>query len=135
MNKLQSLAILVVLMLAACTGVTPEWKAALAAQSYYECLAKGDAVRFMEGKAGIGGQPASYCEQLLKAVEEYHAVIQQKHGGLAGIRISDNTTLLADTMHAASVVNAFLILCYRDSTQEEIVVPMVQDGEGEWRMK
>ena len=124
-----------VAVLCACSGVTPEWQAATEAQKYYEYLAAGDAVRFLEGKAGSSELPAAYGNQLLKAVEQYQEDIKQKHGGILSVRISENSGTPADTAHAASVVKAFLILCYADSTQEEIVVPMVQVDEGEWRMK
>ena len=95
----------------------------------------GDAVRFLEGKAGSSQLPAAYGEQLLKAIEQYQEEIKQKHGGILSVRISDNSVNPDDTTHADSLVNAFLILCYADSTQEEILVPMVQVSEGEWRMK
>lgn len=131
---LKSFSVLTVALLLACSGVTREWQAATAAQKYYELLSKGDAIRFMEGKAGVENLPADYCEQLLKAIENYHKDIQEKHGGLNDVRISDNTSLLADTTHVEQEVKAFLILCYGDSTQEEIVVPMVE-VDGEWRMK
>ena len=120
--------------LCACSDTKPEWQAALAAQKYYTFLAEGSATRFLEGKAGIDSLPDDYCEQLLKAVEQYHAEIQQKHGGLRQILISDNTLSGSDTLGTLPYVKAFLILCYNDTTQEEIVVPMVQEN-GTWRMK
>ena len=110
-------------------------RVATEAQKYYEYLAAGDAVRFLEGKAGSSQLPAAYGEQLLKAIEQYQEEIKQKHGGILSVRISDNSVNPDDTTHADSLVNAFLILCYADSTQEEILVPMVQVSEGEWRMK
>ena len=124
-----------VAVLCACSGVSREWQAATEAQKYYEYLAAGDAVRFLEGKAGSSQLPAAYGEQLLKAIEQYLEEIKQKHGGILSVRISDNSVNPDDTTHADSLVNAFLILCYADSTQEEILVPMVQVSEGEWRMK
>lgn len=128
------LLVLTATLVLSCSGDSREWQAATAAQAYYEQLAQGNAVRFLEGKAGVEQLPADYCEQLLKAVEQYHEDMQEKHGGLSHVRISDNTLLLADTAKVQPVVKAFLILCYSDSTQEEIVVPMVEAG-GEWRMK
>ena len=124
-----------VAVLCACSGVSQEWQAATEAQKYYEYLAAGDAVRFLEGKAGSSQLPAAYGEQLLKAIEQYQEEIKQKHGGILSVSISDNSVNPDDTTHADSLVNAFLILCYADSTQEEILVPMVQVSEGEWRMK
>jgi len=129
----KSFPVLTVALLLACSGVTREWEAATAAQKYYELLSKGDAVRFMEGKAGVDSLPADYCEQLLKAVEQYQSEIQQKHSGLREVRISDNGGQ-ADTLQNHPYVKAFLILCYGDSTEEEVVVPMIEE-HGTWRMK
>ena len=133
-----------VLSVVACAGETAEWQAATQARQYYESLAEGDAVRFLEGKAGIEHQPADYGEQLLKAVEQYRDERERKHGGIRSVRISDNTLQGAvqkgrgkdcDCRQADGTVKAFLILCYGDSTQEEILVPMVEVKDGEWRMK
>ena len=118
----------------ACSGVSREWQAATAAQQYYNYLAEGDAVRFLEGKIGIDSLPADYCEQLLKAIEQYRDDMQQKHNGLVSVLISDNTDQKADTTQANAEVMAYLILCFGDSTREEIVVPMVE-ADGQWRMK
>ena len=40
----------------------------------------------------------------------------------------------ARTDSVAGYTQAFLILCFADSTQEEVVVPMVEHA-GRWRMK
>jgi hypothetical protein len=45
------------------------------------------------------------------------------------VRVSNAKT---DTIQ--KYTNVFLVLCYGDSTNEEIVVPMVE-REGRWRMK
>ena len=126
-----------IVLLAACSGVTPEWKAASEAQKYYSCLAEDNATGFLEGKAGIDSLPDDYCEQLLEAVKQYQADVKTKHGGLSNVRIADSHyqdggEVLCDT--ALGLTYAFLILCYGDSTQEEITVPMVA-VDGRWLMK
>ncbi|MBQ2208508.1 MAG: hypothetical protein II404_00910 [Prevotella sp.] len=118
----------------ACSGDSRERQAAIAAQQYFNHLTEGDAVRFLEGKIGIDSLPADYCEQLLKAIEQYRDDMQQKHGGLVNVLISDNTDQKSDTAKANPEVLAYLILCFGDSTQEEIVVPMVE-ADGQWLMK
>lgn len=127
------LFLLSVILLTACSDVTREWKAATAAQKYYEQLAKGDTGLFLQGKAGVNSLPAGYRQQLLKAIQQYQTDMQQKHGGLHGVRISDNLPE-ADTLLGQPFVKTFLVLCYNDSTEEEIVVPMVEENE-DWRMK
>lgn len=125
------------LLLCACSGVTEEWQAASAAKDYYDCLKDGNAVGFLEGKAAIDSLPADYCEQLLKAVELYQSDLQQKHGGLREVRISEEHYLNDQESFRDSVLHltyAYLILCFGDSTQEEITVPMVKQDD-DWRMK
>jgi hypothetical protein len=96
---------------------------------------------------------------LVEAVELYLSDMQEKHGGLREVRISDNVGR-CDTLPApltpgkttaalppqtsgkttaasqsrTPIVYAFLLLCYGDSTQEEIAVPMVEQG-GLWLMR
>ena len=135
--RLRLLPVLAVLLMAACSSISPELQAATQAQSYYQALAKGDAISFLEGKAGIENQPGNYCEQLLKAVEQYHDEIEKKHGGLNAIKVSDNMGQKAsnlDTLNNKPYIETCLILCYSDSTEEEIIVPMVE-VDGEWKMK
>lgn len=122
------------LMLSGCSK-RPEQEAALEAQRYYSYLAEGDAVRFLQGKAGINQQDAAYSEQLLLAVRQHQDEIKEKHGGLRQVQVSNNTNPVIDTIQSVVSVDAFLLLCYGDSTQEEIVVPMVLTAEGRWQMK
>ena len=123
--------------LCACSDVSPEWKAASAAKDYYDCLKDGNAIGFLEGKVAIDSLPADYGEQMLKTVEQYQADLQQKHGGLREVRISEEHYSNTQESCRDSVLHltyAFLILCFGDSTQEEITVPMVEHN-GQWMMK
>ena len=119
--------------LVACSSSSPEEQAAESAKAYYDLLVEGDAVRFLENKLGVDTLPADYGEQLLAAVCQYQADIQKKHGGLREVRIADNPGQ-CDTLQGTPLVHAFLLLCYADSTQEEVTVPMVE-REGQWLMK
>ena len=121
----------------ACSSVTSEWQAANAAKNYYDCLKEGNTIGFLEGKAGIDTQPSGYGDQLLRAVKQYHADLQQKHGGLCEVRIVDERYLHDSSEFRDTILHftyAYLMLCYGDSTQEEIVVPMVEHN-GRWLMK
>ena len=126
MRSLLFLAVSVIL--AACSSTTPEEAAAESAKSYYELLIEDDAERFLERKAGIDTLSADYGEQLLEAVRQYQRDIKQKHGGLREVRIADNQSAFNTSQLST------LILCYADSTQEAIVVPMVE-RDGQWLMK
>ena len=124
-------ATLMLLFLFSCASTSPEQEAAEAAKTYYERLANGYAEGFLEGKANVDRLPTAYCEQLLTSVKQYQQDMQLKHGGLHEVRISPNVGKTDSTLH---LTYAFLMLCFGDSTQEEVVVPMVQ-ADGEWWMK
>lgn len=121
----------VCVVLIACSGVTPEWQAASAAKEYYDCLAEGYAEGYLEGKANIDSLPEDYGEQLLGSVKQYQVDMQAKHQGLRQVLISDNVGFQDTIQH---VIYAYLLLCYGDSTQEEVTVPMVEHN-GKWLMK
>ena len=110
---------------------TPEQQAAEAAQGYYQRLLEGYPDGFLAGKASYGDMPADYRKQLVKANEQYMEDMQQRHDGLRAVDISPNVGRIDSTLHVAY---AFLLLSYGDSTQEEVVVPMV-NVDGDWKMK
>ena len=112
-----------------CADVSPEEAALLAAKGYYTHLASGEYEQFLEGKAGSDSLPDDYREQLLVAYAQFAERQQREHGGIREVRA--NTASTDSLLH---YTNAFLLLCYGDSTEEEIVVPMVE-FEGRWRMK
>ncbi len=114
---------------AACSNPTLEEMASLAAKGYYDHLIRGEYEQFLEGKAGADSLPESYREQLLTSYKQFMAFQNKAHHGIHEVRISRAST---DT--AQHLTSVFLVLCYGDSVNEEIVVPMVQQDHG-WRMK
>ena len=122
-------AIVALLIVVACSGTTPEEMASLAAKGYYDHLIHGEYEQFLEGKNGADSLPDDYREQLLTSYRQFMAQQEHAHHGIREVRISRAST---DTLrHLTSV---FLVLCYGDSINEEIVVPMVEHDKG-WRMK
>lgn len=117
------------LLLSCSSPLSPEQQAALAAEGYYRHLLAGEYDQFLEGRAGADSLPDSYREQLLTGYRQFMAQQQEKHDGITAVSVSNVRTDSLD--HYTSV---FLLLCYGDSTQEEIVVPMVEHN-GSWRMK
>jgi hypothetical protein len=131
MKKLVTI-VFAVLMVMACSGsLTPEQQAAEAALSYYNRLLEGYPDGFMAGKADFDSLPSDYRRQLVGAAEQYVADMTAQHGGLASVAISENVGRTDTTLQ---LTYAFLMLSFRDSTQEEISVPMVL-RDGEWLMK
>ena len=118
------------LLLSCSSSLSPEQQAALAAEGYYRHLLAGEYEQFLQGRVGTDSLPGAYREQLLTGYLQFMAQQQDKHGGITAVSVSSVRT---DSLDAYTSV--FLLLCYGDSTQEEIVVPMVDAGDGRWRMK
>ena len=112
-----------------CAGLSPEEQAALAAKGYYTHLASGEYEQFLEGRVGAADLPDGYREQLLVACKQFMAWQQREHRGIREVQVGNTRT--DSVLH---YTNVFLVLCYGDSTREEIVVPMVQHN-GRWMMK
>lgn len=110
--------------------LSPEQQAAMAAEGYYRHLLAGEYEQFLEGRVGTDSLPEAYREQLLTGYRQFMAQQQEKHDGITAVSVSNVRT---DSLDAYTSV--FLLLCYGDSTQEEIIVPMVDTGDGRWRMR
>lgn len=128
MHKLAYL-VLLVLLVVACGSASREELASLAAKGYYEHLIRGEYDHFLEGRLMADSLPDDYRLQLL---DSYHQFITQQkklRGGINEVRISR-----AFTDSTQNYTSVLLMLCYADSTYEEVVVPMVERN-GRWRMK
>ena len=69
----------------------------------------------------------SYRSQMVDLVAQYAVREKERRGGLASVRA------LGDTV-SGDVASVFLEVLFRDSTREEIALPMVRCGE-EWKMQ
>ena len=121
--------ILAFLALCACSSPTPEEMASLAARGYYEHLLKGEFDKFLDGKAGSDSLPEAYREQLIAGFKQFLSQQNNLHNGINEIRVinAKRDTILNYT-------NVFLMLCFGDSTNEQVSVPMIEHN-GSWRMK
>ena len=108
---------------------TAEERAAQAAKTYYDYLVAGRYEQFLDGRVGADSLPDGYREQLLTSCRQFMAQQTKAHQGISNVCISN-----ARTDSLADYVSVFLLLCYADSLQEEIVVPMVEH-DGRWCMK
>ena len=114
----------------ACSSPTREELASLAAKGYYDHLIHGEYEQFLEGKDLLEtSDDAGYRSQLLDNYRLFMEVQQSAHGGIRDVRI-----VRAKTDSLQTYTNVFLTLCFGDSTNEEIVVPMIEK-EGRWRMR
>lgn len=128
MRKLVYL-LLIVIVVACSTGVSREDQAALAAKGYYTHLVKGEYEQFMEGRFMADSLPADYRSQLIEGYKQFVAQQVEARKGIHEVSVSR-----AYTDSLAGYTNVLLLLCYGDSTTEEIVVPMVE-RDGRWMMK
>lgn len=121
--------VLVFLALCACSSPTPEEMASLAAKGYYEHLLKGEYDKFLEGKAGSDSLPEAYRRQLLAGYKQFLSQQNSLHNGINEIRVINARR---DTI--LNYTNVFLMLCFGDSTNEQVSVPMIEHN-GSWRMR
>ena len=86
---------------------------------------------FLNARVGADSLPEIYRAQMQKVYEQYICEVNAKHGGIREVRISSN---VARHDSVQQLTYAFLMLCFGDSTQEEVMVPMVE-VDGKWLMK
>ena len=111
-------------------GLVASWK------GYYDHLIHGEYEQFYEGldhrtlsDGTTLSTDSAYRSQMLDNLRQFMAQQEQAHRGVLEVRVSNATT---DTVQ--QLTNVFLVLCFADSTNEEVVVPMVERN-GAWRMK
>ena len=130
MRRLVYLVLLVFLVQwAACSSPTKEELASLAAKGYYQHLIEGDFDHFLEGRVMADSLPDDYRSQLIDGYSQFLAQQVKARGGINEVRISR-----AFTDSSQQYTSVLLMLCYGDSTSEEVVVPMVERN-GRWMMK
>lgn len=113
-----------------CGNLTPEEEASLAAKGYYEHLIQGEYEQFLQGKDGLDkGSEEDYWSQLADNCHQFIRQQEQAHRGIHEVRVVNAKT---DTLQ--KYTNVFMMLCFGDSTNEEIVVPMVE-RDGRWYMR
>ena len=126
------LVILAAMLVIACGGKggdNPSEMAGRTAKLYYENLLHGRYDVFVDGFYRPDSIPSSYRSQLIDNARMYVAQMNDDHHGLARIDLIRAT---ADT--ARNEGRTFLLLCFADSTREEVVVPMVRI-ENLWMMR
>lgn len=130
MRKLVYLVLLVFLVQwAACSSPTREELASLAAKGYYQHLIEGDFDHFLEGRVMADSLPDDYRSQLIDGYTQFIDQQVKTRCGINEVRISR-----AFTDSTQQYTSVLLMLCYGDSTTEEVVVPMVE-RDGRWMMK
>ena len=101
----------------------------MAAKGYYQHLVAGEYEQFVEGRLMADLLPADYRSQLIEGYKQFVAQQLEARKGIQEVTVSR-----AYTDSLADYTNVLLMLCYGDSTTEEVVVPMVE-RDGRWMMK
>jgi hypothetical protein len=113
-----------------CGNPTAEEMASLAAKGYYEHLIHGEYEQFLQGKAGLNKHSEEeYRNQLRDNCHQFVHQQNEAHRGIHEVLVVNAKT---DTLQ--KYTNVFMMLCFGDSTNEEIVVPMVE-RDGRWYMR
>ena len=100
------------------------------AQEYYQLLLSGEYDAFLSGIEGLDSLPADYREQLMANTCQFVDVQRKQRGGM--VRVEGLRAVIDSA--ATTYANAFLMVCFGDSTHEEVVVPMVEK-QGKWLMR
>jgi len=116
-------------LLSCSNAKTPEALAMKTAQQSYAALAKGEYEEFLSARMGMDSIPDSYREQLIVGYKQFLNQQESNHGGIVEVE-----AMRAEADLQLQVMQVFLCLHFRDSTNEEIVVPMVEHN-GQWKMK
>jgi hypothetical protein len=120
---------MLVFLAGSCSSPSKEELASLAAKGYYQHLIEGDIEHFLEGRMMADSLPADYRSQLIYGYSQFLAQQVKARGGINEVRVSR-----AFTDSTQQYTSVLLMLCYGDSTSEEVVVPMVERN-GRWMMK
>lgn len=129
-NKRFAIAAISLVLLCACSKEKQDdTAAARAAKEYYDNLLAGRYAEYIDGFADTDSIPPTYREQLLANAKQFMAQQKAEHGGIAEVGV-----VSVKTDSATMQTDAFLLLCFNDSTREEVVVPMVERG-GRWFMR
>lgn len=107
----------------------PEELAARAAGTYYGHLVAGRYDEYVSGVSNLDSVPEDYRSQLVTNAKMFAALQQREHQGISRVEV-----LRAKTDSLSGQTCVYLMLCFGDSTREEIVVPMVEQG-GRWLMR
>lgn len=111
--------------------------AAKAAKEYYDSLLAGNNKFFVRGMYLADTIPDGYREELEANAKMFVERVKEEHHGIREVRIMNcvnDTIKVPGTQNTVHAANAFLVFCFGDSLNEEVVVPMVEH-KGRWLMR
>ena len=99
------------------------------AKQYYDYLLEGKYEEWVDGHYQPERIPEGYRAQLVTNARMFMRQQQREHGGIREVRV---VNAKADT--ASHRADVFMVFIYGDSTNEETLVPMVED-KGLWYLR
>ncbi len=123
------LSVICLALFASCSEPTREEQAAEAAKTYYEHLIAGRDAEYVAGLYGSDTIPEEFRSQLRDNARMFMAIQKEEHRGIIDVR-----TIRTEQDTARHAVNVFLMLCFGDSINEQVVVPMMEHN-GRWVMR
>jgi hypothetical protein len=130
MRRFFILFAIISVFLSSCSKKTPEDAAGKAAEEYYNYLIEGKYDQYVAAMDNSEGVPEGYRQQLITMAKQFVAQQKEERGGLKSAKRVNS--VIDSATHTKA--DAFLEVCYGDSTSEEVVVPMVLK-DGKWKMK
>ena len=139
MKKLLFLLLsLAALAFAACSGDKPDENAAArAAKEYYDSLFARNYAYFVRGMYMADTIPDGYREQLEANASMYVGRMSDEHRGVSEVRVIrcvNDTVRVDGGRNTVRTAEAYLVLCFGDSLNEEVVVSMIHHGD-RWLMR
>jgi len=123
-------AVVAALLLGRCEKRDLSAEASQAAVDSYRLLLSGDYDGYVSNVLGSDRMHPDYRSQMVVAYKQFIGQQKDEHGGIMSVK-PVNARLESEK---DSLVNVFMMLCFADSTNEEIVVPMVC-RHGRWQMR
>ncbi len=117
-------------------GTRQEDIALQAAKAYYDQLLHGDYDAFIDGTLRTDTLPDDYKAQLRLNMQQYIETTEKEHKGINHVetlRAKCDTLKLSNDSNIITA-QAFIAICFNDSTREEVVVPMVHKA-GIWYLR
>lgn len=107
-----------------------------AAKVYYDHLLQGNYDAFIDGVLRTDTLPSDYRTQLRLNLKQYIETAEKENKGISrveALRAKCDTLKLSNDSNIITA-QAFIAICYNDSTREEVVVPMVYKA-GIWYLR
>ena len=130
-TKVAAGSVVLCIVASACSGngQKPDFAAAEAAKEYYDSLNNGGHEYFTDMHLRTESIPDSYREQLVANSKMFIHELRNAHNGISEVRVVN-----CKKDATGKEAEAFLLMCFGDSTKEEIVVPMIKVND-KWMMK